>query len=211
MLGYQMVLLWLILFFIMFYPLVKQFDAFHRTVAYWSYIMIFIMIFEFMLPFNYKYMCEKGQYYADNNKCYWSEDKKSLKDMICSKMYMELYSDYSLADFKYRQNLGDSGFHFVMFGELWHGAFSGLFSILTLYFLYTAKESKKFILSYFTLGIIQLTMIIWYVSPTILELFIEGSGNHISKWWWPPFMWNLPWFIIPPIMIYEGAKKILNN
>jgi len=169
------------------------------------------MIFEFMLPFNFDVMCKKGDYYYDNNKCYWTEKDKTLNDMFCCKMYMELYSDYSLSDCKYRKNLGQDGFHFVMFGELYHGLFSGICSVFLLYYLFTDKTSRKFFLSIFTLGVIQLTMIIWYASTVILELFIKESGNHLSKWCAPPFLWNAPWFIIPPILIFEGARGLLNK
>ena len=210
MYGYQVVVIWLVLFFSFFYPFVRKFNAFHRMVAYWCFIMLFIAVFEGMLIFHYDYMCRKGKYYKKKKKCFWNEDGKCLGDMLSSKMYMELYSDYSLADCKYRKNVGHDGFHFVLFGELWHGFFSGILSILILYFLYMAPESRHYLLSFFTLGVVQLTMIIWYVSPVILELFIEKSGNHWSKWWWPPFLWNMPWFIIPPMLIYYGAWGLLN-
>ena len=205
-----MVLLWLVLFFSFFYPFVRKFGAFHRMLAYWCLAMLFIAAFEGMLLFNYDYMCSKGAYYAENNKCYWSEDGKRPGDLLSSKMYMDLYGDYSLADCKYRKNFGHDGFHFVLFGELWHGVFSGALSILTLYLLFSNPHARPCLLSFFTLGVVQLTMIIWYVSPVILELFIEGSGNHWSKWWWPPFLWNVPWFIIPPMLIYRGARGLLD-
>ena len=208
MYGYQMVLLWITICIIIFFPIFKHLNILYRTIGYWCVIMLFIAVFEFMLPFNFDMMCGKGKYYYKNKLCYWSEPGKKISDMFSSKMYMELYSDYSLADCKYKKKLGHDGFHFVMFGELWHGFFSGIFSITSLYYLFKDKTSQ-ILLSIFTLGIIQLVMITWYVSPVILELFIEKSGNHYSKWWWPPFLWNLPWFIVPPLMIYEGYKGLV--
>jgi hypothetical protein len=210
MLGYQLVILWLFLFFAIFYPLVRGFSIPNATIAYWCLVMLFIAVFEFLLPFNYEYMCKKGHEYHKDRTCFGLEDGKSLTDMLSPKMYMDLYADYSLSDCKYRKGFGHDGFHFVLFGELWHGAFSAIGSILTLYYLYTDPGSKRFFLSAFSTGLVQLTMIIWYVSPVFLELFIEDSGNHISKWWWPPFLWNAPWFVLPPLLIFWGAKGILD-
>jgi len=209
MLGFHMVLIWLTMFIIVFFPIFKHLNILYRTIGYWCVLMIFIAIFEFMFPCNIDIICEKGMHYYDNKCCYWSETGKKLSDMFSSKMYMELYSDYSLSDCKYRKGLGDEGFHFIMFGELWHGVFSGIFAIASLYYLFKDKTCRKFFLSIFTLGLIQLVMIIWYVSPTFLELFIDKCGNHYSNWWWPPFLWNLPWFIIPPLLIYEGYKGLI--
>lgn len=208
MLGYQLIIVWFILFFSIFYPFVYKLNSINKTIAYWCYCMIFITIFEFMLIFHYKYMCKKGEEYYNENKCFGYEER-NIKDMFSYKMYMDLYGDYSLSDSKYRKNIGKDGFHFVLFGEIWHGIFSGILAITSLYYLYTKEDSKELFLSIFTMGIIQLTMIIWYVSPVFLELFIEESDNYISKWWWAPFLWNVPWFIFPPIMIYHGAKNLL--
>ena len=211
MYGYQLVILWLVLFVLLFYPIFKDFNILYKTIGYWCVIMLFITTFEFMLPFHFDMMCEKGKYYKKNGCCYWNEADKKISDMFSPKMYMELYSDYSLSDCKYRKNLGHDGFHFVMFGELWHGFLSGIFAVLSLYYLFTDKTSKNFFLSIFTLGVIQLVLILWYVSPVILELFIEKSGNHYSKWWFPPFLWNVPWFIIPPLLIHEGTNGLLSH
>ena len=138
-------------------------------------------------------------------------EKVELYDMFSDKMYMDLYADYSLADYKYRQNMNDSGFHFAYFGEIWHGIFAGFFSILVIYFKFFNLDNKKYHLAYFTLGITQLVMITWYISPAILELFLENNQNHWTKTWWPPYLWNLPWFILPSILIYHGTKNILST
>jgi len=209
MFGYQLVVLWLVIFIAISFPFVKHLDVMHRLIIFWSIITLFVFLFEIMLMFKSNYVCEKGKQYYDNGTCYWSEKDIRFSDMFSSKMYMDLYADYSLGDAKYRQNFGDSGFHFVMFGEIWHGIFAGLMSMLVLYYNYTSPETNFFYLSVLCLGLIQLIMIIWYISPCVLELFIETSINHSSKCWKPPLLWNLPWFIIPPILIYFGANNIL--
>lgn len=206
--GYQLVLTWIIFYILICFPFFRHFSLFNRLVAYWCTVMLCVSIFEAMLIFKWKYMCKKGKKYYKKNKCYWNEDVK-LKDACSSKMYMDLYADYSLADCKYRRGFGKEGFHFVFFGEIYHGIFSGILSGLTLWKLFTDPDSSAYKLLYFTLGIVQLTMITWYVSPCILELFYENCGNHISKWWWPPFLWNLPWFIVPPILIWKSVKTLV--
>lgn len=208
--GYQMVLLWLTLFFIIFYPVVSKLNIIDTTIIYWCLITIFVFIFEMMFMIKYKYVCDKGNYYYNTNNCYWNE-KVGLYDMFSDKMYMDLYADYSLADYKYRQNMNDSGFHFVYFGEIWHGIFAGFLSILVLYFKFFSINNKNYQLAYFTLGITQLVMITWYMSPAILELFLENNQNHWTKTWWPPYLWNVPWFILPSILIYYGTKNFLRD
>lgn len=209
MFGYQLVILWIVLFVAIIFPFVKHLDVMHRLIIFWSIMTLFVFSFEIILMFKSDYVCEKGQKYFDTNTCYWSENDISLSEMFSTKMYMDLYADYSMGDAKYRQNFGDSGFHFVMFGEIWHGIFSGLLSILTLYYYHTAPATNFFYLPVLCLGLTQLVMIIWYISPCILELFIETSINHSSKCWTPPLWLNLPWFIIPPILIHFGASNIL--
>jgi hypothetical protein len=209
MIGYQLVILWIVLFVAVIFPFVKHLDVTHRLIIFWSIMTIFVFLFEIILMFKSDYVCDKGQQYMDANTCYWSENDINLSDMFSTKMYMDLYADYSLGDAKYRQNYGDSGFHFVMFGEILHGIFAGLLSILTLYYYYTAPDTNFFYLSVLCLGLTQLVMIIWYISPCILEFFVETSINHSSKCWTPPLLLNLPWFIIPPILIRFGATNIL--
>ena len=208
--GYQMVLLWLIIFFILFYPLVKDLNAINRTIIYWCFITIFVFLFEMMFLFNYDYVCKKGNYYFDEYKCYWT-DIVPLKDMFSNKMYLDLYSDYSLADYKYRQNIGDPGFHFVYFGEIYHGIFAGIMSFFVLYFHYINIDRKKYLLSVLLLAVIQLVMITWYMSPAMLELFIKDNSNHYSKTWWPPYLWNVPWFIIPILMIKYSLNTLFDT
>ena len=207
--GYQMVLLWLILFFVIIYPLIANFSVIDKTIMYWCFLTIFVFLFEMMFMYNYNYVCDKGGEYFKNKKCYWTE-KVNLSDMFSDKMYLDLYADYSLADYKYRQNMNDSGFHFVYFGEIWHGIFAGLLSILVIYYKFFNNNLKKYHLSYFTLGITQLVMIIWYMSPAILELFLQDHQNNLSNTFWPPHLWNVPWFILPSILIYNGLINIID-
>ena len=211
MLGYQMIVLWFIAFFAVFYPAVHNLSRIDATVAYWSFWTVCVAIFEAMLTFCHEYVCKKGHEYYENGGCLGLEEGKSLMDIFTYQFYMDTYADYSLADHKYRRGIGHDGFHFALFGEVWHGVFSGIAAIASLYYLYAAPKSNEFMLSVFSLGLIQLTMIIWYVSPVILELFIDGHENHMSKWWWPPFLWNVPWFTFPPILIYYGAAGILGE
>ena len=206
--GYSLVIIWILSYIIICFPFVRHFSVFNRLVAYWCIVMLLISLFEAMLIFEWKYMCKKGKYYYKNNTCFWNVEAY-FKDIFSTKLYMDLYADYSLADCKYRRGFGREGFHFVFFGEIYHGLLAGILSGLTLWKLYTNPNSAAYRLLYFTLGILQLTMITWYVSPCILELFHEKCGNHISKWWWPPFLWNVPWFIVPPIFIWRGAKELV--
>ena len=206
--GLYLIIMWLTAYVLVLFPLVHRYGHFDRLVVYWTILMFLVASFEAMLIPNSNYMCEKGQEYSDNGTCFWSQPA-NVSDAFSSKLYMDLYADYSLADAKYRMNYGNEGFHFVLFGELWHGFWCVVLGIAVMYTFYAMPNTPAYFLSLFSMGLTQLVMIIWYVSPAILELFIEGSPNHVSNWWWPPFMWNVPWFIIPPMFMHKGAMGLL--
>ena len=64
--GYQMVLLWLTVFFIVFYPFIVKLNTIDKTIIYWCLITIFVFIFEMMFMIKYKYVCDKGNYYYNH-------------------------------------------------------------------------------------------------------------------------------------------------
>ena len=66
MLGYQLVIGWLITFFTISYLLCKYLklnSPLLITIFVWSFLMIFIFIFEMLLLYYYKYLEQKGKHY----------------------------------------------------------------------------------------------------------------------------------------------------
>jgi len=211
MYGWQIIISWFVLFFPIFYVPLRNFDLPMKIIGYWCFFMIFICIFEFLVPFNFDTICEKGNYYYENDKNYWIEDDKKFSDLLTSKMYMNVYSDYSLSDCKYRKGLNDSGFRIVMLGEIIHGILTFIFTCIVLYGMYFGMNKNKLNLHILILGIIQLTLIIWYQSTVIWDMCIESSDNCCNnpKWYWQQQGWNVPWFIFPPYLIYYGYTNLL--
>ena len=209
MLGCNLVILWLVSFSIVSYILcsyLKLDTALLRTILVWTLLMVFVAIFEGMLLFQYKYLEKKGNYYYDENKCYWNEEN-SLSDIFSCKMYMDLYADYSLSDKRYCDNLVENGgCRFVLQGELIHGLFCVIMSLIIMYF-YLFDYNKLYIyLSSIVFSSIQFAMIVWYLSTVFVEMYFVKN----DKFWWYPLLWNVPWVIIPPYIIYESIKEIIN-
>jgi hypothetical protein len=158
-----------------------------------------------MLLFYYNYLETKGNYYYKNNKCYWTDDV-SLLDALSYKMYMDLYADYSYCDKRYINNLKQcQGNRFVLCGELIHGLFSAIMSIIILYFFFNKFDNIYIYLSSIVFSSIQLALIIWY----LVTIFIEKKYVTNEKEWLPPILWNVPWVIIPTYIIYYSINTIL--
>jgi len=204
-----MVILWFSMFFIISYLLCNFLNIKSTllvTIFVWTFCMIFISIFEFMLIFYYQYLESKGKSYYDNNTCYWSENV-SIFDMFSYKMYMDLYADYSYCDKRYANNLTTCpGNRFVLTGEIIHGLFSAIMSIIILYFFFAKYDDIYIYLSSIIFSSIQFAMIIWYLTT----IFIEKKFVVNDKEWMPPILWNVPWIIIPLYIIFQSVYIIIS-
>jgi len=159
-----------------------------------------------MLIFYYQYLESKGKSYYDNNTCYWSENV-SIFDMFSYKMYMDLYADYSYCDKRYANNLTTCpGNRFVLTGEIIHGLFSAIMSIIILYFFFAKYDDIYIYLSSIIFSSIQFAMIIWYLTT----IFIEKKFVVNDKEWMPPILWNVPWIIIPLYIIFQSVYIIIS-
>ncbi len=210
MLGYNLVILWLVSFSIASYLLcsyLKLDSALLRTIFVWTFFMVFVAIFEAMLLVYYKYLENKGAYYYDENKCYWDEDN-SISDMFSYKMYMDLYADYSLSDKRYCDNLiQKEGCRFVLQGELIHGLFCFIISAIIMYFYFFDFNKLYIYLSSIVFSSIQFAMITWYLSTVFVEMYFVKN----DQFWWYPLLWNVPWIIVPPYIIYTAIKAIVKK
>jgi len=208
MLGWKMVILWLSLFFTTSYFLCKFLkikSTLLVTIFVWTFCMVFISIFEFLLLFYYQYLETKGEYYYTNDKCYWTDDTP-IFDMFSYKMYMDLYADYSYCDKRYINNLDKcAGNRFVLTGEIIHGIFSAIFSIIILYFFFAKFDDIYIYLSSIIFSSIQFALIIWYLAT----IFIEKKFVVNDKEWLPPILWNVPWVIVPIYIIFESVRMII--
>ena len=158
--------------------------------------MCFIALFEMMLLFKHSYVSEKGEKYYDTNTCYWSE-QNSILDAFSTKMYMDLYADYSFCDKRYSNPLfTDNGCRFVMLGEIVHGAFCLLLCPVILYFFSKGNDRSVYLFA-LVLCAIQFALIVWYLATVFLEMvFVKNK-----KFWFPPLLWNVPWVIVPLYII----------
>jgi len=219
--GYQLVILWFTIFFTIFIPIAKLFGLNNSLtiIALWAFWSFAISIFEFILPFNMKYICDKGRYYYNNDKCMWSQSNYNISDIFNKNLYMDAYADYSLADSKYRHGYNDKNphetgshsFRCVMLGEIIHGVFSFIFSTLVIYYIFIGNNDKHKYLNILLLGAAQFSLICWYQSTVFWDMFDTKSENYYlnDKWWWPPLLWNLPWFIFPPYLVYYSYNQLL--
>jgi hypothetical protein len=218
MLGYQLVIFWFSLFFSIFLPLSYYLELNRplTIIMLWVVWSFFVSLFEFILPFNMKYVCEKGKEYYNNNTCLWSEKGYSLTSIFDKTLYMNAYADYSLADSKYRKGYTKSNetsshsFRCVMLGEMIHGVFSFIFSVLVLYNIFIGGSNAHKNLHILLLGATQFALICWYQSTVFWDMLDKDSENYYlnEKWWWPPLLWNLPWFIFPPYLIYYSYVNL---
>lgn len=210
MLGCNLVILWLVAFSILSYGLssyLKLDSALLRTIFVWTLWMVFVAIVEAMLIFYYTYLENRGNYYYDENKCYWNEEKP-LSDMLSYKLYMDLYADYSLSDKRYCDNLiNKEGCRFVLQGELIHGLFCFIMTIIIMYFYFFDFNKLYIYLSSIVFSSIQFAMIVWYLSTVFVEMYFVKN----DKFWWCPLLWNVPWVIIPPYIIYAAIKAIVQK
>jgi hypothetical protein len=210
MLGCNLVILWLFSFSIISYAMCSYLNldsVLLQTIFVWTLFMVFVAIFEAMLLFYYKYLENKGTYYYDENKCYWNEDN-SLSDIFSYKMYMDLYADYSLSDKRYCDNLEKKeGCRFVLQGELIHGLFCFIMSAIIMYFYFFDFNNLSIYLSSIVFSSIQFALIVWYLSTVFVEMYYVKN----EKLWWYPLLWNVPWVIIPPYIIYAAIKEITSS
>ena len=217
--GYQLIILWFIIFFTIFIPISKLFGLNNSLtiIALWALWSFAISVFEFVLPFNMKYVCDKGREFYDNKKCMWSKDYEII-DMYKKTWWMDSYADYSLGDSKYRHGYkknpdvtSSHSFRCVMLGEIIHGVFSFIFSTLVLYYIFIGNNDKHKNLNILLLGAVQFSLICWYQSTVFWDMFDTKSENYYlnDKWWWPPLLWNLLWFIFPPYLVYYSYNQLL--
>ena len=210
MLGCNLVILWLSLFSIASYMLcsyLKLDSVLMRTIFTWTFFMMFVSLFEAMLLVYYKYLETKGNYYYDENKCYWNEEN-SVCDIFSYKMYMDLYADYSLSDKRYCDNLiRNEGCRFVLQGEIIHGLFCFIMSIIIMYFYFFDFNKLYIYLSSIVFSSIQFALITWYLVTVFVEMYFVKN----EKLWWCPLLWNVPWVIVPQYIIYFAIKEIVKN
>ena len=203
-----LVIVWLTLFFLSCFFLCKYLninDVLNRTIFCWSFCMVFVGIFEMMLLFNMTYLENKGKSYYHDNKCYWLDDI-SMTDMFSSKMYMDLYADYSLSDKRYCHNVNNIPCsRFVLSGEVVHGIFCLMLAPIILYLFCIKSPEINIFLTSIIFSSVQFAIIIWYLST----VFIEMNFVKNDKFWWPPLLWNVPWVIIPIYIIYNSFRKLI--
>lgn len=207
MLGGFLVIIWLVAFSLMSYGLctfLKLDSALFRTIFVWTFLMFFVAIFEMMLPFNLDYLETKGkQYYADNS-CYWTDNTAQLTDMFSSKMYMDLYADYSLCDKRYCENVKtNEGCRFVLTGEIIHGLFCIIMVAIIMYLFFTKANPMYIYLASFLFSGIQFAMIVWYLVSVAVEKYYVKN----DQFWWPPLLWNVPWVIVPLYICYYVKEQ----
>ena len=209
MLGYNLVSLWLLVFSAISYVACQYLQlksALLCTILVWTLFMVCVSIFEMMLLFYYEYLEEKGKQYYKEKKCYWFEDN-SIWDIFSYKMYMDLYADYSLSDKRYCDNLNkNEGARFVLTGEVIHGLFCILFAPIILYFFVNYNELNIYLSSIIFVAI-QFALIVWYLVSVFLEMKFVKNENF----WWPPLLWNVPWVIIPPYVVYYCINELLSH
>jgi hypothetical protein len=204
--GGLLVILWLFLFTILsciFCKLLNLKTALLKTIFIWSFLMIFVSIFEFLLLFYNEYMQDKGKEYYKNKTCYWLEDK-NISEMFTYKMYMELYSDYSLCDKRYCKRIKNQGSRFVLLGELTHGLFCILFTPIIFYYFINFNELYIYVYSIIFVAI-QFALIFWYLASVFVEMYFVKN----EKFWFPPLNWNVPWVVVPLYVIYYSIKEVV--
>jgi len=204
--GGFIVLLWLFCFSTVSYLscyCLKLSSTLLRTIFTWNLLMCFVALFEAMLIFKHNYVSEKGEHYYNTNTCYWSEHN-SIMDAFSTKMYMDLYADYSFCDKRYSNPLyTDNGCRFVVLGEIIHGAFCFFLCPFILYF-FSKGDNRSVYLSALVLSAIQFALIVWYLATVFLEMaFVKND-----KFWFPPILWNVPWVFVPLYIMYGVAKTI---
>jgi hypothetical protein len=207
MLGSNLVILWLVFFGIISILLCKYLKlntSLLCTIFVWTFLMVFIYIFEMMLLFYNEYLEIKGkQYYKDNN-CYWLENN-SIFDVFSYKMYMDLYADYSLSDKRYCENIyTNEGNRFVLLGEIIHGLFCIIMTTIILYFYFFKFNELYIYLSAIIFSAVQFALIIWYLASVFMEMkYIKND-----QFWPYPLLWNVPWVIVPLYIIYYSIIEI---
>jgi len=176
-----------------------------RTIFSWTLLLGFVAIFEMLLWMHYDYVEKRGKEYYKNKTCYWSENI-NISDMFSHKMYMDLYADYSLSDKRYCENIDkNEGNRFVLTGEILHGFFCLIMVPIVLYYFINFNELYIYIYA-IIFSVIQFTMIAWYLTTVYMEMkYVTNDG-----FWWFPLLWNVPWVIFPPYMIYYSIQKIVN-
>ena len=206
MLGANVVILWLTMFAIVSYLLcnyLKLQTVLLRTIFIWTFCMVFIYIFEFLLLFYYEYLEKKGKQFYNDNTCFWHEDTNPM-DILTYKLYMNLYADYSLCDKRYCEHISNEGNRFVLLGEITHGAFCLIMTTIILYFYFINYNELYIYLSAIVFSAIQFALIIWYLA----SVFVEMKFVKNEQFWSPPLLWNVPWIIIPLYIIYYGTMEI---
>ena len=209
MIGTFIVIIWLLIFSIVSHFLCVYLDlksVLIKTIFIWTFFMCFVALFEMMLIFNHTYLSEKGTYYYENNMCHWTEDN-SILDAFSSKLYMDLYADYSLCDKRYSNRLDkDNGCRFVLLGEIIHGLFCIIMCTIIMFFYFFNFNELYIYISAIIFSGIQFAMIIWYLSTIFMEMaFVKNE-----QFWWFPLLWNVPWIILPLYITYYGVKEIVN-
>jgi hypothetical protein len=207
-LGYQSVILWFVIFSLISYIFCNYLQlktGLMRTIFIWTFMMVFVSIFEMLLFYYYNYLEKKGKKYYEEKKCYWLENNE-FSDMFSYKMYMDLYADYSLADRRYCENINNNeGNRFVLLGEIIHGFFCIIMTSVILYYFFNFDELYIYIYA-IIFSAIQFAMIIWYLATVFFEMkYIKNEG-----FWSLPLLWNVPWIIVPLYIMYYSIPKIVN-
>jgi hypothetical protein len=206
--GGFLVLLWLALFAAASTFLCRLWNiqsALMRTIFVWSFLMLFVALFEGLLLFYHDYVAEQGTYYYNENKCYWTEEV-SWTDMFSHKMYMDLYADYSYCDKRYSNVLKDcQGCRTVMTGEIIHGVFSLVLASWIVYLFSVGAHELHVILTSLVFSGAQLGIIVWYLST----IAIETQFVRNDKVWWPPCLWNVPWVVVPTSIVWQTSQHLL--
>ena len=209
MLGCNLVITWLTTFFAVSYGLCQWLGLKTNllwTIFIWTLAMVFVAIFEMMLLFYYDYLENKGKMYYKEKLCYWLENN-SIWDIFSYKMYMDLYADYSLSDKRYCENVEKvEGSRFVLTGEVIHGIFCIIMAPIILYWFFNYNEVNIYLSSIVFVSI-QFALIVWY----LVSVFVEMKFVKNKDFWAPPLLWNVPWVIIPPYVVYYAVEEILSK
>jgi hypothetical protein len=207
MFGGGLVVLWLTVFSIISFCLcnyLKLNTILLKTIFVWTFLMVFVGIFEMMLIFKHSYLQEKSEYYYKNSSCYWNENN-DVMDIFSWKMYIDLYADYSLCDKRYGESLqNNEGCRFVLMGEIIHGIFSIIMSVIILYF-YFFNFNEFYIYTFSILfSSVQFALIVWYLTSVFFEMYFVKN----DKFWCYPLLWNVPWIIIPVYIFYYAIMEL---
>jgi hypothetical protein len=198
--GGVLIAIWFALFAVVSHALSAHWTGPLRVIFVWTLLMLCVGVIEMMLFFRHGYLSGKGQSYYAQGKCYWTEDV-DWRDMVSTKMYMDIYADYSLCDRRYCEWFDkDTGCRFVLLGEVVHG----IFCLALAPFILLSRDERRTYKLALAFAAVQFALIVWYVA----SIFLEKHFVRNEKFWWPPLLWNLPWFVLPPYMAYHAFANL---